>query len=48
MVRQMDEEGFGPCSNEAECQAVCPKGIKMSNIARMVREYTRAALVGGS
>ena len=48
MVNQMDLEGFGSCSNEGECQAVCPKGIRMSNIARMVREYTRAALVGGS
>ncbi len=47
MVQQMDAEGFGSCSNEGECQAVCPKEIKMSNIARMVREYTRAALVGG-
>ena len=47
MVNQMDIEGFGSCSNEGECQAVCPKGIKMSNIARMVREYTSAALVGG-
>jgi succinate dehydrogenase / fumarate reductase iron-sulfur subunit len=47
MVNQMDHEAFGSCSNEGECQAVCPKGILMSNIARMVREYTRAALVGG-
>jgi succinate dehydrogenase / fumarate reductase iron-sulfur subunit len=47
MVNQMDREGFGSCSNEGECQAVCPKGIKMSNSARMVREYTRAALIGG-
>ena len=47
MVQQMDAEGFGSCSNEGECQAVCPKEIKMSNIARMTREYTRAALVGG-
>jgi succinate dehydrogenase / fumarate reductase iron-sulfur subunit len=47
MVQQMDAEGFGSCSNEGECQAVCPKEIKMSNIARMNREFTRAALVGG-
>jgi succinate dehydrogenase / fumarate reductase iron-sulfur subunit len=44
MVQQMDAEGFGSCSNEGECQAVCPKEITMSNIARMTREYTRAAL----
>jgi succinate dehydrogenase / fumarate reductase iron-sulfur subunit len=44
MVQQMDDEGFGPCSNEAECQAVCPKGITIGSIARMNRELTRAAL----
>ena len=42
MVQQMDAEGFGSCSNEGECQAVCPKEIKMTNIARMNREYSRA------
>jgi len=47
MVQQMDAEGFGSCSNEGECQAVCPKEIKMSAIARMNREFTRAALSGG-
>jgi succinate dehydrogenase / fumarate reductase iron-sulfur subunit len=47
MVQQMDAEGFGSCSNEGECQAVCPKEITMSNIARMTREYTRAAVAGG-
>jgi succinate dehydrogenase / fumarate reductase iron-sulfur subunit len=47
MVQQMDFEGFGSCSNEGECQSVCPKEIKMSNIARMNREFTRAALAGG-
>ena len=46
MVQQMDAEGFGSCSNEGECQSVCPKQIKMSNIGRMSREYTRAALSG--
>jgi succinate dehydrogenase / fumarate reductase iron-sulfur subunit len=45
MVDQMDAEGFGSCSNEGECEAVCPKEIPISNIARMVREYTKAALV---
>ncbi len=42
MIEQMDEEGFGDCSNHAECEAVCPKEIKISNIARMKREYFRA------
>jgi succinate dehydrogenase / fumarate reductase iron-sulfur subunit len=44
MIEQMDAEGFGSCSNEGECQAVCPKEIPMTNIARMNREYWRAAL----
>ncbi len=42
MVTQMDAEGFGNCSNEGECEAVCPKEISMGNIARLRREYTRA------
>lgn len=42
MVDQMDAEGFGDCSNHGECEAVCPKGIGIHNIARMRREYTRA------
>jgi succinate dehydrogenase / fumarate reductase iron-sulfur subunit len=46
MVNQHDEEGFGSCSNEGECEAVCPKEIKLSNIARMNREYLRAKLAG--
>ena len=47
MVERMDAEGFGSCSNEGECEAVCPKEISISNIARMTREYVRAAVVGG-
>lgn len=43
MVAQMDEEGFGDCSNHGECEAVCPKEISIGNIARMRREYLRAA-----
>jgi succinate dehydrogenase / fumarate reductase, iron-sulfur subunit len=39
MVRTMDQEGFGNCSNERECEAVCPKGISIGNIARMNRQY---------
>ena len=46
MVDQMAEEGFGACSNEGECEAVCPKLIPISNIAKMVREYTRAIWTG--
>ncbi|MDQ3813563.1 MAG: succinate dehydrogenase/fumarate reductase iron-sulfur subunit [Armatimonadota bacterium] len=44
MVGQADIEGFGNCSNEGECEAVCPKEIPMSNIALMNREYERAKL----
>jgi succinate dehydrogenase / fumarate reductase iron-sulfur subunit len=46
MVQQMDQEGFGSCSNEGECEAVCPKGITLSNIATMRREYTRGVRAG--
>lgn len=42
MVRQMDEEGFGSCSNTGACELECPKGISLSNIARMNREYLSA------
>jgi succinate dehydrogenase / fumarate reductase iron-sulfur subunit len=45
MVDQADAEGFGSCSNEGECEAVCPKEIPISNIARMTREYIRATLL---
>lgn len=44
MVEQMDEEGFGNCSNHAECEAVCPKNISIENIARMRREFFKASL----
>jgi succinate dehydrogenase / fumarate reductase, iron-sulfur subunit len=44
MIEQADAEGFGSCSNEAECEAVCPKEIPISNIARMTREYLKAVL----
>ena len=44
MVERMDEEGFGACSNEGECEAVCPKEISIQGIARMNREYARATL----
>ena len=48
MIEQADAEGFGSCSNEGECEAVCPKEIPISNIARMTREYVRALWVGGA
>ncbi|MEB2284729.1 MAG: hypothetical protein B6D46_13500 [Polyangiaceae bacterium UTPRO1] len=44
MVTQMDAEGFGSCSNEGECEAVCPKEISVTNIQRLNREYARARL----
>src|SRR3954451_16513241 len=47
MVDQMDQEGFGMCSNEGECQAVCPKEIPIESIARMNREYMTATLLRG-
>ncbi len=43
MIEQMDIEGFGNCSNHGECQAACPKDISIVNIARMRREYMKAA-----
>jgi succinate dehydrogenase / fumarate reductase iron-sulfur subunit len=45
MVAQMDAEGFGNCTNTGACEAECPKGISLTNIARMNRDYLRAALV---
>jgi len=47
MVERHDAEGFGSCSNEGECEAVCPKEIPIRNIARMNREYFRATLLRG-
>jgi succinate dehydrogenase / fumarate reductase iron-sulfur subunit len=45
MVDRMDREGFGSCSNEGECEAVCPKEISLQSIARMNRDYLRATLL---
>jgi succinate dehydrogenase / fumarate reductase iron-sulfur subunit len=45
MIEQADADGFGSCSNEGECEAVCPKEISIANIARMTREYIRASLL---
>lgn len=46
MVDQMKEEGFGDCSNYAECEAVCPVGISISAIAEMRRDYMKATFKG--
>ena len=45
MVRQMDLEGFGNCSNTGACEIECPKGISLENIARMNREYVKASVI---
>jgi succinate dehydrogenase / fumarate reductase iron-sulfur subunit len=42
MVSRMDALGFGNCTNEAECEAACPKEISITNIARMNREFLKA------
>ena len=44
MVKQMDEEGFGNCTNTGACEVECPKGISLENIARMNREYLKASI----
>lgn len=44
MVNKMDELGFGNCTNEAECEASCPKEINISNIARMNKEFLKSAI----
>ncbi|MGB5386461.1 MAG: succinate dehydrogenase/fumarate reductase iron-sulfur subunit [Eudoraea sp.] len=46
MVRQMDLEGFGNCTNTGACEIECPKGISLENIARMNREYLSASIKG--
>jgi succinate dehydrogenase / fumarate reductase iron-sulfur subunit len=48
MVQQMDLEGFGNCTNEAECEAECPKSISVTNIARLNREYLKATVTSES
>ena len=47
MVAQMDAEGFGTCTNHNECEAACPKGIRVEFIARMNADYVRARLTAG-
>lgn len=44
MVNQMEDEGFGSCTNTGACEAECPKGISISNIARLNREFLSASL----
>ncbi len=44
MVRTMDEEGFGNCTNTGACEVECPKGISLENIARLNREFLKAAV----
>ena len=46
MVKQMDDEGFGNCTNTGACEVECPKGISLENTARMNREYLFATAKG--
>ncbi|MFN4284556.1 MAG: succinate dehydrogenase/fumarate reductase iron-sulfur subunit [Lacibacter sp.] len=48
MVAQMDKEGFGACTNTGACEAVCPKEISITNIARLNAEYTAACLTASN
>jgi succinate dehydrogenase / fumarate reductase iron-sulfur subunit len=45
IVERMDQEGFGSCTNHGECEAACPKGITLENIARMNRDYIAASFL---
>ena len=46
MVEQMDKEGFGNCTNTGACAVECPKGIDLSNIARMNRDFLSSSVTG--
>ena len=46
MVEQMDQEGFGSCTNTYDCEGACPKQISVRNIARMNRDYLEAKIMG--
>lgn len=48
MISQMDKEGFGGCTNTAECEATCPAGIKLTDIAVLNREYIRAVFASNA
>jgi succinate dehydrogenase / fumarate reductase iron-sulfur subunit len=45
MITQMDAEGFGACTNIGECEAACPKDIKLINIGRLNRDFIKATVV---
>ena len=45
MIAQMDAEEFGTCTNHGECEAACPKGVKLENIAQMNRDYIKASIL---
>ncbi len=45
MVNQMDNEGFGNCTNTGACEVECPKGISLENIARLNREFLKANVI---
>jgi succinate dehydrogenase / fumarate reductase iron-sulfur subunit len=45
MVKQMDKEGFGSCTNTGACEAHCPKGISLDNILNLNREYLKAKVI---
>ena len=47
MVAQMDAEGFGSCTNHGECEAACPKGIRVEFIARMNADFVKASATAG-
>ncbi len=46
MIKQHDAEGFGNCTNQFECEAVCPMEISVKFIAQLNRDYLRAGLLG--
>ena len=48
MIKQHDEEGFGSCTNQFECEAVCPKEISVKFIAKLNRDYMRGGLLGSA
>ena len=48
MIKQHDKEGFGSCTNQFECEAVCPKEISVRFIAQLNRDYVRAAVLGSA
>ena len=47
MVAQMDAEGFGTCTNHGECEAACPKEIRVEFIARMNADFVKASATAG-